>query len=475
MDDHRWRQATIVVALVFGATLRASAADAQAINVCVNKKTGAVRGVTNPSRCKKSETFVSVSANDPGPAGPTGATGPAGPQGPSGPAGPSAAAGPQGPPGLAGATGAAGAQGPPGPAGLTGAAGPQGPTGLTGATGAAGPQGLPGLAGVTGAAGAQGPPGPAGPTGPTGSVWPGAWPPGDPGIAYSTKLKQVSGAALTLLDYTGSGEIDFISVINNTGTGGTLQICQDADLNTSCATPSVNVNLFDLVAARGSAGFRSRYLSFGTSSFGQNFTIYLTAPFRTHVRVTLINPDVFDNIWTDVGWHANSGLNWGRYSHLHAVDQSLTIAPGNGCVNSGGGCGTAPTIPLFSTSNGPGVIWEVYTYFSGAGMPSGLESPMQWLIDGNLNHDSSGTEDYFGSSFYFAPGLFASDYLGVTALTGPVGLPTTAGAYRLHILDPIEFNSTAELMWWNGWPPFGACTNCGNVSVNVLVTYYTSN
>jgi len=372
--------------------------------------------------------------------------------------------------------GPAGAQGPPGPAGATGNAGPQGSPGLAGATGPAGAQGPPGPAGATGTAGPQGPPGPAGATGPIGSVWPGAWPPSDPGIAYSTKLKQVSGSTLTLLDYAGSGEIDYISVIINAGDGGTLQICQDADFNTSCATPSVNVNLADLVAARGSAGFHSRYMNFATSSFGQNFTIYLTAPFKTHVRVTLINPDVFDDVWTNVGWHANSGLNWGPYSHLHAVDQSLIIAPGNGCVNSGGGCGTAPTTPLFTTSNGPGVIWGVYTYFSGPGMPVGLESPMQWLIDGNLNHDSSGTEDYFGSSFYFAPGMFASDYLGVTALAGPVGLPTAAGAYRLHVLDPIEFNSTAELMWWNGWPPSGtSCTTCGIVSVNVLVTYYTSN
>ncbi len=463
MGDGRWWQAAMVAVLVFGAILRAPATSAQVIDICVNKKTGALRGVKKPTQCKKSETFVAVS--DPGVAGPTGATGPAGAQGPPGAAG---AIGAAGPPGPAGATGPAGAQG---PAGATGVAGAQGPSGPAGATGASGAQGISGPAGATGPAGASGS---AGPTGPVGAVWPGAWPPSDPGTAYSTKLKQVSGSTITLLDYTGSGEIDYISVIISSSAGGTLQICQDADFNTSCATPSVNVNLIDLVAARGSTGFRSRYLTFGTSTFGQNFTIYLTAPFQTHVRVTLSNPDVFDSVWTDVGWHANSGLNWGPYSHLHALDQSVTIVPGNGCANLGGSCGTAPTVPLFSTSNGPGVIWGVYTYFSGAGMPAALESPVQWLIDGNLNHDSSGTEDYFGSSFFFAPGLSVSDYQGVTALTGPVGLATTAGAYRLHVLDPIEFKSTAELMWWNGWPPFGACTNCNNVSVNVLVLYYTS-
>ena len=66
--------------LVFGTILRAPAATAQAINICVNNKTGALRGVVNSGKCKKSETFFAL--NQQGPPGPQGPAGPAGVVGP---------------------------------------------------------------------------------------------------------------------------------------------------------------------------------------------------------------------------------------------------------------------------------------------------------------------------------------------------------------------------------------------------------
>jgi hypothetical protein len=136
--------------------------DSGVIKACVNTRSGAVRLVSDLSRCDGPETGVSWNqAGQAGPAGPKGATGAAGAVGPAGPAGSAGAAG--GPTGPTGATGAAGATGPAGATGargLTGPTGPAGATGATGATGAIGPAGGP--TGATGATGATGPSGVAG-------------------------------------------------------------------------------------------------------------------------------------------------------------------------------------------------------------------------------------------------------------------------------------------------------------------------
>ncbi len=76
ISDGRWMRASLVGFLACGAMLQAPTASAQTINVCVNKRTGALRGVANPGRCKKSETYFAL--NQQGPPGPQGPAGPAG-------------------------------------------------------------------------------------------------------------------------------------------------------------------------------------------------------------------------------------------------------------------------------------------------------------------------------------------------------------------------------------------------------------
>lgn len=83
----------------------------QVVNICVEKKTGAMRLPPN-GKCAKGKEILTPFA-----------AGPAGPQGPAGPAGPQGAVGPAGPQGLQGATGPQGNVGPMGPTGLTGPAG----------------------------------------------------------------------------------------------------------------------------------------------------------------------------------------------------------------------------------------------------------------------------------------------------------------------------------------------------------------
>ncbi len=262
------------------------------------------------------------------------------------------------------------------------------------------------------------------------------------------------------MDVTGQGEIDFISIIIQSPTGNeVIQICQDADFNTSCATPSVNTFLLDWVAARGgAASFRSRYMVYNNNGQGGvSYTSYVTAPFTTHTRITLANASG-ETVWWDIGYHLNSGLNWGRYSHLHAIFNINTYPVDN-------------TTPLFSVSNGPGVIWGVYAYFYSV-YGASLETEPQWNIDGNVNITSSGTEDYFGSSFDWSSGVFATDFLGCTTISGSYYVGGyNVGAYRLNVLDPIRFNSTAQFLF-NNASAFGATQPA---TITNLVWYYTSN
>jgi len=128
----------LIVAGQFGITRAASVS--KDVLVCVNKKSGAMRQVTQ-AKCAKTERFVRLTSGAAGATGPTGATGPAGAKGDTGPAG---AKGDTGLAGAKGDTGAAGAKGD------TGATGAKGDTGAAGTTGATGPSGATGARGLTG-------------------------------------------------------------------------------------------------------------------------------------------------------------------------------------------------------------------------------------------------------------------------------------------------------------------------------------
>jgi hypothetical protein len=136
--------AVAAVALIGGSALGALAAnharDNSVIQACKLKMTGALRAVTDPSKCTRREVPLAWNVQ-----GPAGVAGPTGPQGAKGDAGP---AGQQGERGAAGPQGATGPQGAQGPAGAQGSAGPQG---AAGAQGPAGPQGPPGPKGDPGA------------------------------------------------------------------------------------------------------------------------------------------------------------------------------------------------------------------------------------------------------------------------------------------------------------------------------------
>jgi len=86
---------------------------------------------------------------------------------------------------------------------------------------------------------------------------------------------------------------------------------------------------------------------------------------------------------------------------------------------------------------------------------------VSWTIDGVTTITSSGTEDFWGSSFDWTSGTWWSDFVGNTVFGGTYYGGIYAHPYLLYVLDPIIFNSTAVLNNLN--------------ATNSLVWYYTQN
>jgi hypothetical protein len=107
----RFVLAVVSITAFLSSTIIPAAAE-DVINACVNKRSGAVRVVMDPGKCRRAEAPLSFNqtgppgergpAGPPGPQGPQGAAGPPGPKGEQGPAGPPGPVGPQGAPGLPG-------------------------------------------------------------------------------------------------------------------------------------------------------------------------------------------------------------------------------------------------------------------------------------------------------------------------------------------------------------------------------------
>ena len=74
---------------------------------------------------------------------------------------------------------------------------------------------------------------------------------------------------------------------------------------------------------------------------------------------------------------------------------------------------------------------------------------MRLKVDGQRRLLSSGTEDYFLSSFYFDAGTFTSDVAGVLQWKRDGGRYGFTG-YRFHEDELILFKESLQLTWRNG-------------------------
>lgn len=135
-------------------------------------------------------------------------------------------------------------------------------------------------------------------------------------------------------------------------------------------------------------------------------------------------------------------------------------------------------IPIVNLTNGNGLIYHhtisiqgnpAFTYLEGCFhliSPVGSDAIFDNItgvatqgFPGNVL--STGTEDYYSSSFYFHGGLFAAHDTGVTHMCGvsntvaPVCLGNFSNvsqwsAYRVHDSDPLVFSDGAQLLMRNG-------------------------
>ncbi len=202
----------------------------------------------------------------------------------------------------------------------------------------------------------------------------------------------------------------------------------------------------------------------------------LNAPFTSSLQVVYNNNSTSSvTAWFNIGYYvypSTSVVNWGRYSHLHAVN--------------GAGSATAfSAIQLVNVSSGgPGALWSVYMLFNVANVNS-YEGPIQYLVNGESTPGltSSGTEDYFGQDFYFdrcsSSQIWIQDKFGCTYANSGASASTIVGAYRIHYPneDPPIWNSSFILDWLNGLAGFGEGTPPGlpgSATINYLVEYYTS-
>ncbi|GBQ86002.1 DUF2961 domain-containing protein [Asaia krungthepensis] len=86
-----------------------------------------------------------------------------------------------------------------------------------------------------------------------------------------------------------------------------------------------------------------------------------------------------------------------------------------------------------------------------------VEGNFRYYIDGtdNPQYESSGTEDYFGSSFNFQDAPYASDSFGVfynryAGVSGPGAADDQVSAWRWHHDDSIHFDHHLRVTWQCG-------------------------
>jgi len=86
-----------------------------------------------------------------------------------------------------------------------------------------------------------------------------------------------------------------------------------------------------------------------------------------------------------------------------------------------------------------------------------VEGNFRYYIDHSQQpqYESSGTEDYFGSSFNFQDAPFASDSFGVffnrfSGTSGPQAIDDQVSAWRWHYDDPVHFDHHLRVTWQCG-------------------------
>jgi hypothetical protein len=229
--------------------------------------------------------------------------------------------------------------------------------------------------------------------------------------------------------------------------------------------------------------FTSKYQSLTyIDNFNMDAVVGYKIPFTSSLLVTYTNESTSagTTLWSHVYYYPGAapvGLLTSRQVHFnsvyharhpvaqYAIDNLINVL-GRGILNS--------------------LALDVSAPVSQDALPTWLEGNLAFTTDAVARITCIGTEDCFGSSFYFGYGMSNAGTKGIFTTLGSSTIGTTfIGRYNDHAtpylatnmvryfdLDTVVFNSSLAIDWPNGQSGEGAF-GPGTVNVASLVTYYT--
>lgn len=306
------------------------------------------------------------------------------------------------------------------------------------------------------------------------------------GTYHQTKTEeQTIGASATgtLLNYTG-GEPGIVTKIHIfTGGGGGASSLRDSririyyDGNTT-ADVDAPLSLFfgaEYMGANTFSAFTSDFIGANSNySNSGGYYCYIPIPFTTGIKIEFVNGNTGGtcDIWTEIVYYTGVENSWYDGKKLKVSTGVLSNQTVNTVVSYLNVSGTTP-----------GRLLGVYTLIDSAPNSANpatapMEGNFKIYKDGSASPDyeSSGFEEMFGGSFYFAAKANSGNDYTASAVNKFMGITyksaVTWGGYRFFIPDPIYFTNSLRVTW-----------NCGNssqvnftggVRVAYAVWYYTT-
>jgi len=219
-------------------------------------------------------------------------------------------------------------------------------------------------------------------------------------------------------------------------------------------TPSVEVPLGDFFAM-GLGEFAQINSAAVAVNPGAGFNAYWEMPFRRRARITVENRSKDDALlFYQVDYSVEPITSNAAYFHAQFHNELRTE-------------GTKPYVLLAGVKGSGQYVGTYMTY--GVRHPGWWgEGEIKFFIDGDKEFPTiagTGTEDYFGGAWDFAPvktheyQTFTGLYSGLPQIIRPEDSdnPIRFGLYRWHIPDPIRFKSdlrvTMQMLGWTSSGP----------------------
>ena len=302
-----------------------------------------------------------------------------------------------------------------------------------------------------------------------------------------------SNATVTLLSVTGPGTLERIQYASSITSGGSNANSLGSDSILTIVADGVtvlNCSSGIFFNSYGYDGGNSNYQGVTASQFfatkNMGMTYYVDAQyygawravfvqFSSSLTVTVTNSGTATGqIYTGVYYRLGTppvGLYNPRYNKMHSLYTAFTSVAAT--------VGTVYTPLPTQTPGYPGLLDSITLFIYAGGSPSGpywLEGHPTVTVDGSAGPLQYGTEDFFGSNFYFANAThsdeWGSGYIGKNV----AGTAYYTGMYRYFRDHPCFFNTSIAFQNENGHAgelPSGGTTYAINYSS--LVIWYTTN